>query len=113
MQLEQKVKIINFFSLIVIGLILVVMSKGRADWREQQTEIDALKTRIAADQVIGSSIPELQRAVKVLKQKNTDLRGEIEETKQERAVEQGRNQALREDLKRCAAQLRGKTEEPE
>jgi len=113
MRLEQKVKIINFFSLIVIGLIVVVICREQADWREQQTEIDVLKTRIAADQVIGSSIPELQRAIKVLKQKNTELRGEIEESKQERAVERGRNQALREDLKRCAAQLRGKPEKPE
>ena len=54
-----------------------------------------------------------KRAIKVLKQKNTELRGEIEESKQERAVERGRNQALREDLKRCAAQLRGKPEKPE
>ena len=113
MRLEQKVKIINFVSLIVIGLIVVVICKEQADWREQQIEIDVLNTRIAADRLIGSSIPELQRAIKVLKKKNTELRGEIKESKQERVVERGRNQALREDLKRCAAQLRGKLEKPE
>ena len=113
MLLEKKVKIINFFSLIVIGLIVVVMYKKQAEGRKQQTEIDALHTRIAADQAIGSHIPELQHAIKVLEQKNTELRGTIEKSKQERAREQGRNQALREYLKRCAAQLRGKPEKPE
>lgn len=113
MRLEKKIKIINFFSLIVIGLIVVVMCKKQAEGRKQQTEIDALHTRIASDQAIGSHIPELQHAIKVLEQKNTELHGTIEKSEQERAREQGHNQALREDLKRCAAQLRGKPEKPE
>ena len=103
MRLEKKVKIINFFSLIVIGLIVVVMCKKQAEGSKQQTEIDALHTRIAADQAIGSHIPELQHAIKVLEQKNTELRGTIEKSKQERAREQADTAAPSRNVPREAA----------
>jgi biopolymer transport protein ExbB/TolQ len=106
MRLEQKVKFINFLSLLVVAMVILVVSMLQQDLHDHEAEINDLEMELRAGTSLNERVTVMQSEIDNLTLEQQHAQDQVTKWKALYEKAHTTNETLRQDLKRHAGRLR-------